>query len=222
MFFQPRRLESLAFTAAVNDTKVHQVYEYIIPDFIVDEMWRDYLNSHRLSCAALLDYVEKTDDFNGALKCILKHNRYCEETMRFEWNLKSDIECCDADDYGLSAHMELNARYFNCIFNQLSKIDALRFVMIYMYALSESPQFMPESLLMVGFNIGGKCFDCDEDGVYDYDDVYYEMLTHETCVRNQFDTIKEINKLILNDRFRCECGTFLICELYTDCAPRLE
>lgn len=208
-WFQPRRLESLAFTSAVNDVKVNLC---VIPNAIVSNLWPDYLNSDRVSCLALLDYVDQTGDFNGALKCILKHNTYREDGLRFEWNLKGDIDCCVADDYGLTAHRHLQT-YFKCNLSELTKLDALKFVMTYMYALSESPQFLPRQLMVWGYNVGGKCCDCDEEGVYEYEDVFYEMLWYEKITDNQFESIKELNKLLLRDTFRCECGTFLVSQI---------
>ncbi|AXU41656.1 ORF58 [Spodoptera eridania nucleopolyhedrovirus] len=211
MSFQPRCLKSLAFTTAINDAKTNRIVNEAIPNFIVDDLWRDYLNSHRLSCDAIMEYVYRTNDFSGALKCVLKHNTYCEETLRFEWNLKRDIDWC-ADD-STTLHDALYT-YFLRNLTKLSKEEGIEFVLMYMYALSEWPQFMPRQLTVTikGFNSGGKCHDCDEEGANEYDHVFFEILSYKMYAFNQTNSIKLMNRLLLRDeRFRCEeCGALLI------------
>ncbi|ACI47428.1 unknown [Spodoptera litura nucleopolyhedrovirus II] len=207
MSFQTRCLKSLAFTTAVNDARTRQIVNEAIPNFIVDDLWRDYLSSHRLSCVALMDYVERTNDFSGALKCVLKHNTYCEETLRFEWKLKRDIDWFSDDSKTLHDYLYT---YFLHNLTKLSKEEALDFVLMYMYAVSESPQRMPRQLTVTSYNIGEKCDDCDEEG--EYDNVFFKILSYKMYTFNQTDSIKLMNSILLRDeRFRCEqCGALLI------------
>jgi hypothetical protein len=98
------------------------------------------------------------------------------------------------------------------------RIKSSRRARVCLDALSEAPppppppQFMPRQLTVTGYNIGGQCDDCDEEGAYEYDYVFFKILSYKMRSFNQIDGIKLVNRLLLRDeRFRCEeCGTLLI------------
>lgn len=198
-YHQPRNLQSLVFSKIIHHAEHASALTegYILPEYNVNYLWFDYLNSHVVTSAGLLKYVEKTRDLEGALRCLLKHNPYCPINEEFEWNIKSDAYFCDDNaDFAIDEFYRLLERKTSC----LTKYNMFKLIVLYMYISSTHQMFLPLEIILVHYDACEVCFECNASrpdyyrvGHYENDEVTYIF-----------------NKLIIDTNYRCvECGNFL-------------
>ncbi|QNV47803.1 hypothetical protein [Alphabaculovirus altersperidaniae] len=204
--FHPRPLQSIAFSAVVNNNEAYSVYEQTYPTFILNSLWSDYLTSHRISSEGLLMYVKITKDLKGALKCLFEKNKFCPVRQTFEWNI-------DFNSDFVWSNMTFVIFYWTFMqvdLSKMSKYYMLKFALVYLYMLKTQPMSIPSKLQVYGYNIGGTCDECCDDK-YVYESEYYdEELKYDAYLENRNEVIACINELLTHDRFRCSvCGNFL-------------
>nr|QED40113.1 hypothetical protein [Spodoptera frugiperda multiple nucleopolyhedrovirus]QRN46167.1 Sf55 [Spodoptera frugiperda multiple nucleopolyhedrovirus] len=197
VLFEPCNLQTLAFSKVVYNEKIKQKFEqYHLPEYYKKFLWFNYINSYTLTCTGLLEYVDKTQDLKGALDCLLKHNNYCHEKEKFNWNIKAD---CDFFNINILEEFD---NLISCNVMYLSKTNMLKFVMLYMYILLNFEHFLPQSFFVFYYNLTDLCFECDVDKML-FPNLMTLFVDHD-------DMILCINNLIMNPIHRCKkCSNFL-------------